>query len=138
MDLNTGEYVDGEEFLVTEEFWSRDYKELGSAAGLASGMGWLYANGHTPGRISVMVLSKMFQRLLAQLRSLPDSEFRPPRSLSEVETLVKVQMQVIVLLYGLASYSASPIGGEAQTLSIPNPDSCEQAGSGLASRSSAV
>jgi len=124
IDRRTGEYGSiTHDFNVTEDFWTRDCPKANLMKRFQESAHTyhIYVNGFAPGRISYFILQHVMNQFLSEIWSNPDWKFRPPRSLDESETLVKLYMQVVTTLFLLSDYSAQFIGGGIQTYTIPQP-----------------
>ena len=122
----TGEYENVDEtFAISEDFWNRDCPlgHLMEAFKDENVFYWqLYINGYAPGRIGYNVVSKKLDEFFSGIWGVKDWKFRQPKSLKEIEILVKLYMQVINDLFILSDYSANFIGGGTQTNLINKPD----------------
>jgi len=106
-----GKYsVPDADFKADEEFWR--YAERRA--------GWLFFNGSREGRFAINTLGKSLNDYMSWVWSA-GLGFRPPQSLKEVEGLVKLQMNMVTLLFGMSSFPGPPIGGETRIYSIPPP-----------------
>jgi hypothetical protein len=123
IDQNTGEYSKPTaNFLVSEDFWSRDCPKHNLMDAFKTDGYQVYVNGFASGRIGFVVLQqvldKAFRAIWENPWGWPNWKFRPPRSLQETEAFVRLTVQVICTLFELSDYDAPFIGGEVQTHSI--------------------
>jgi hypothetical protein len=82
----------------------------------------LYINGFPSGRIGYMMLQHKMTEFLRQIWSNRNWKFRPPKSLREMEVLVKLYTEFIIALFVMSDYSAPVIGGTPQIYGIPQPE----------------
>lgn len=122
----TGEYENVDEtFAISEDFWNRDCPQahLMEAFKDENNFSWqYYINGFSPGRIGYNVVAKKLDSFFSEIWSVKEWKFRQPKSLEEVEILVKLYMKAINDLFLLSDYSTKVIGGETQTHLIKRPD----------------
>jgi hypothetical protein len=122
----SGEYEGStQEFQISEDFWSRDYRKLPALrASLASSEALyeraFYTNGFPPGRITYVAIETMLRALLPALWANSVWSFRPPKTLSESALLIQTQMTIILTLLELSDLPHY-VGGEVRTLVIPPP-----------------
>ena len=119
---STGAYDDiRPTFQVSEDFWKRDYPADKTAGRLGPGRYWSYFNGTPEGRIAFHYFGELFTDFLRAVWSQPNWKFRPPQSLDELASIVKLQICTIGTLYGMSDYDAPLIGGEPQLETIAPP-----------------
>ncbi len=110
------------EFMVEEQLLGRDYSKYDLAKAFEQG-GWhMYINGFPPGRIVYMQLIHQLNESFKIIWNNPNWPFKPPSTLKETEAFVKLRMQFIATLFQSTKNDEQTIGGEIETLSIPNPD----------------
>lgn len=121
----TGEYEDiDENFGISEDFWNRDCPRQDMMSKFKNENVFVYQryiNGFPSGRISYNIVTKKLDEFLEKVWAVQGWQFRQPRSLDDVERLVKLYMQVISDLFILSDYNARYIGGGIQTHKIPQP-----------------
>jgi hypothetical protein len=120
IDPATGEYVRADDYLISEDFWTRDYADRGIREAIQMGGYQRYFNGTPPGRISFLGVSQLLQAFFAQVWQRADWPFRPPESLSELGSFIKLEITAVATLYGSSDYPAS-IGGSVQMDLTPPP-----------------
>ena len=124
-DINgqTGAYENfHSRFQVDEQFWNRDYPAPSVRATLNVGGYHAYFNGTPDGRIAFVQFRQIFGAFLRMVWSQPNWKFRPPKSLDELASLVKLQIQTVGTLYEMSDYPAPFIGGEPQIERMTPPD----------------
>jgi hypothetical protein len=110
-----------------ENFWEQDCRHKDSPTGFDRDgyEGWqVYANGFAPGRIAYMGIRLHIQQFLAQLwakHGEPGWHFRPPESLEESKTLMRLYMGLVNGLFEISDAPAPYIGGDVQIIGIPLP-----------------
>jgi len=123
IDGMTGEYTDRrDQFVASEDFWSRDYANALAAGHLPGGSfrQW-YFNGFPSGRISYNALRQTLLQFFEGIWRHPDWSFRPPTDLGELALFMRLELNVIATLFEVSDYSAPYIGGEPQVEAIPAP-----------------
>lgn len=130
IDQSTGEYAEPiEDFLVSEDFWSRDWPKHNLAKVFEANGYQVYVNGFASGRIGFVLLHQVIDRAFRAIwenpGGWPNWKFRRPQSLQETEAFVRLTVQALCTLFLLSDYEALYIGGEVQTYSIawPKPNS---------------
>ncbi len=122
----SGNYQDiRDTFAITEDFWTRDYQNQNLKETLQDPKYFarhIYVNGFTPGRIGFNVLTKELDKFFLGIWKVKDWQFRAPQTLEETELLVKIYMKVVDALFVMSDYNAHYIGGNTQTILIPQPD----------------
>ena len=122
IDLNTGEYTGtSTKFTVSEDFWTRDCPNSRLMEAFQQGVYWVYVNGFASGRIGFVALQRVMGGFFRTVWSNPNWRFRAPRSIEETQTLVRLNIQIIGTLFQLSDYPAPFVGGQVQTLVIPQP-----------------
>ena len=122
INTSTGAYEDiRRTFKVTEDFWKQDYQNEKNAGRLGPGWYRSYFNGTPHGRIAFHHFGQLFQDFLSAVWSQPNWKFRPPQSLDELASIVKLQIRTIGTLYGMSDYDAPFIGGDPQLHTIAPP-----------------
>jgi hypothetical protein len=119
----TGEYSrNGGPFVVTEDFWARDYRDWVAAkpAG-ADSIQQHYFNGYSDGRIAYHALMQTLWQFYQQVWARPGWEFRRPRTLSELASFVRLEMHSVVTIFGSSDYPVPVIGGRVQLRRIKPP-----------------
>ena len=129
IDQSTGEYSEpSSDFLVSEDFWSRDWPTHNRAKAFKENGYQVYVNGFASGRIGFVLLHQVidqgFRAIWANPGGWPHWKFRPPQSLQETEAFVRLTVQALCTLFLLSDFEALYIGGEVQTYSIawPSPN----------------
>lgn len=118
----TGGYFDiRDQFVVSEDFWTRDCPKSNAMAAFQSGAYQVYVNGFSSGRIGYFILQDRMNSFFNTIWAQPNWKFRPPRSLAETVLFVKLYMSIIGALFQVSDYSAPFIGGDCQTHEIPQP-----------------
>lgn len=125
IDSATGQYRITDPLQLTEDFWSRDCPKRNIMRAFQSDTYayQMYFNGFAPGRITFAALQPVLADFFESIWGQPDWKFRPPASIGETESLVKLYIQIISAMFQLSDYSAPIIGGYAQTYGIPQPRS---------------
>jgi hypothetical protein len=119
---SSGAYGDFRDtFQTSEDFWSRDCQHLESPTGFVDDNYQVYANGYPAGRIGYMAAQRHLNQLFVTLWSQPDWLFRPPQSLDETISFVRLYMSVIHGLFEVSDYSVPYVGGKIQVFGIPTP-----------------
>ena len=123
MDPVTGGYLDlKDQFSVSEDFWSRDCPRDNLISAFQSkGFAQIYINGYPPGRIAYLGVMQQLTAVFSQIWGNPEWRFRPPRSLAETVSFVKLFMSAIGTLFEASDYPAPYIGGRIQLCKIPCP-----------------
>jgi hypothetical protein len=122
VDPNTGAYVGVlDRFLVSEDFWNRDYNSDDTKAALRSGGSFRYFNGFHPGRIAFLGFSNMLWAVFEQIWTHPDWKFRRPKTLDELASIVEMQLRTVGTLFESSDYDAAYIGGPIQIETILPP-----------------
>ena len=122
IDEQTGAYVGpSAQFLLSEDFWNRDYLSPTTKAVFQSGGYQRYFNGFPPGRIAFFGLSNMLQSFFNQVWGHPSWKFRPPQSLDELASFVELEIRAIGTMFGSSNYPAPYIGGDVQIEVIAPP-----------------
>jgi hypothetical protein len=122
IDKETGKYDDFREtFQISEDFWTRDWKENKLAQHFEQGGYQIYINGLTSGRVSFWLLQSQMANFFWQVWSNRDWKFRPPKSTEESKLIVDLYIRTIGVLFSLSDYSAPFIGGTSQIHAIPKP-----------------
>jgi len=70
----------GDEFVVEEQFWQRDFKN-GDFDVLSKGWAVFYFNGYAPGRIAYLALNKDLDKFFKGVWNNSNWKFRPARSI---------------------------------------------------------
>lgn len=119
-----GEYMPAEPtFSVREDFWSGNFRDPLTRAGLTGGsIQLVYINGFPAGRIGYLGLSSHLREFLEAVWKEPNWHFRPPKTLQEYADLVTLQFGVIGTLFKISDYPAPYIGGEVRTVLLEPPD----------------
>jgi hypothetical protein len=123
MDPITGGYLDcRDQFLVSEDFWTRDCPKGNLISAFhSSGVAQIYINGYPPGRVAYLGVMQQLTIVFSQIWSKPEWQFRPPRSLAEMASFVRIYMSTIGTLFEVSDYPAPYIGGKIQICKIPCP-----------------
>jgi hypothetical protein len=126
MDINreTGEYLNiKQEFVKTEDFWTRDNKNsyIFRKFQTKNGDYQLYINGFTSGRVSYNIIQGYLMNFFRNLWSNKNYNFRPPKNIKEAKLLIENYMKLINTLFILSDYPGQPIGGDIQMHAIPQP-----------------
>jgi hypothetical protein len=122
IDPATGQYQITDQLQLSEDFWSRDCPQHNLMQAFQTGAYIFYFNGFAPGRITFAALQPIMADFFSNIWSNPNWNFRPPASISEIELLVKLFIQIISTVFQFSDYSAPLIGGDAQTYVIPQPE----------------
>ncbi|MDO0934463.1 hypothetical protein QQY66_23320 [Streptomyces sp. DG2A-72] len=107
-------------YLVTEDFWTRDYAKAPSGM-FAIGGSQRYFNGYPEGRIAYLGAMRRFREFYEQVWSEPGWKFRKPNSLDELVEFVTLELQAVNALFTSSDYPAPYIGGEIQIEKIYAP-----------------
>lgn len=121
----TGNYEDcRRNFQISEDYWQRDSQsgEKFRSLQLDSKKYQIYFNGFPPGRIAFNYLREILTSLFNEIWSNETWKFRPPENIEETEEFVKIQLQMISLLFNLSNYESKAIGGKIQSISISQPE----------------
>jgi hypothetical protein len=119
---STGEYSDGGVFKISEDFWGRDYpKWLGAKPTGADPVQQYYFNGYSEGRIAYYALSQTFRSFYQQVWNHPGWHFRPPQTLEQLASFVRLEISSVVTIFGSSDYPTPPIGGEVQLEAFAPP-----------------
>jgi hypothetical protein len=118
---HNGEYTAQNQFHISEDFWSRDCPRSNLMQEFQKGSYQIYVNGFASGRTSFMILQPIINKFFSEIWGNPAWKFRPPASINETETLVKLYIQIIESLFIFSDYSAPFIGGDPQTYAIQQP-----------------
>jgi hypothetical protein len=121
INASTGAYEGIGPFVVSEDFWSRDYPADPPGALVGPGRYWSYFNGTPDGRIAFYEFMQRFDRFLRTVWSQPGWKFREPQSLGELASIVDLQIRTIGALYGISDYHAPLVGGKPQICKIRPP-----------------
>jgi hypothetical protein len=122
IDPGTGEYFDvRDQFVFSEDFWTRDCPRSNLMAAFQSGRYLIYVNGFASGRIGYVALQDRLISFFSEVWAQPNWKFRPPRSLAETVLFVKLYMNIIDTLFQVVDYAAPFIGGGCQIHEIPQP-----------------
>jgi len=116
----TGGYQDvSPSFMVSEDYWNRDYH---ADHGNLGPWGYRsYFNGTPHGRIAFHQFGRHFRTFLESMWARPEWDFRGPETLDELAALVELQIRTIATLYKMSDYPAPYVGGEPQVMTIPPP-----------------
>lgn len=122
IDAATGGYFDiRDQFVVSEDFWTRDCPNSNAMAAFQSGAYQVYVNGFSSGRIGYFILQDRMNSFFNTIWAQANWRFRPPRSLAETVRFVKLYMSIIEALFQVSDYPAPFIGGGCQIQEIPQP-----------------
>ncbi len=122
IDAGTGGYFDiRDQFVVSEDFWTRDCPRSNAMAVFQSGAYQIYVNGFSSGRIGYFILQDRMNSFFDTIWEQANWKFRPPRSLAETVRFVKLYMSIIEALFEVSDYPAPFIGGDCQIHEIPQP-----------------
>jgi hypothetical protein len=122
IDPATGEYLDiRDQFLASEDFWTRDCPKSNLMAAFQSGGYQIYINGFASGRIGYVALQKHMNDFFSAVWAQPKWKFRQPGCLAEAVLFVKLYMSIIATLFRVSDYAAPFIGGDTQIHEIPQP-----------------
>lgn len=127
IDNRTGEYTNiNDKFNATEDFWTRDCPKNNLLEAFNKGMYQMYGNGFASGRIGFFMLQKTLNNFFLQIWSNTNWHFTPPKSLNQMEALIKLYIKIIGTLFEISDYPGPLIGGDIQTYTIPQPDNFVQ------------
>src|SRR5207245_9928686 len=111
MDPTTGEYLNiKDQFLVSEDFWTRDCPKDNMIEKFQDGAYQLYINGFASGRIGYLAVQTQLSEFFGAIWAQPPWKFRPPRSLRESVMFVKLYMSIIDTLFQVSDYPAPLVG----------------------------
>jgi hypothetical protein len=108
-------------FTVSEDFWTRDYRESQEQGIVDPGCYRNYFNGTPDGRVAFFYFGQLFNAFLHAVWNQPTWKFRPPESLDELATVVDLQIRTVGALFGMSNYAAPFVGGQPQIEKIPPP-----------------
>ncbi|MGA9040378.1 MAG: hypothetical protein WB421_07575 [Terriglobales bacterium] len=122
IDPATGEYSNTrDQFVVSEDFWTRDCPRSNLMSAFQSGAYQVYVNGFASGRIGYLALQKPINDFFAAIWAEQRWKFRSPQSLSEAVRFVRLYMSIIDTLFQSSNYPAPFVGGDTQIHEIPQP-----------------
>jgi hypothetical protein len=126
LDPNTGNYIGiRDAFTAIEDFWSRDCKFKEAQTGFPPAPGPYiahhYVNGFPDARIAYIAALHSLMPYFDALWSQPQRSYRPPKTLQESTTLLRMLMTIMADLFKISDYSALYVGGETQLVGIPFP-----------------
>jgi hypothetical protein len=122
IDESTGEYCESnDQFEVTEDFWNRDYLTRATQSAVRAGGSQRYFNGFPPGRMAFLGMTQLLGAFFQQVWDHPNWQFRPPQTLDELASFVKLEMYSVATIFGSSDYSAPFIGGAIQLVKIAPP-----------------
>jgi hypothetical protein len=122
IDSQNGNYVGAnDQFHVTEDFWKRDYLRDGTKAAFREGGFQRYFNGFPPGRIAFFGLTAMLRTFFQQVWTHPDWQFREPRTLDKLASLVELEIHAVGAMFRSSDYPAPYIGGDVQIEVVSPP-----------------
>src|SRR4029077_5893606 len=86
VDINaaTGDYDVQKSFVLTEDFWFRDYLNPGVQQALEAGKEMRYFNGLVPGRRAYLDFMQRLNEFLEQAWNEPAWRFRAPQTVNKV------------------------------------------------------
>jgi hypothetical protein len=117
-----GDYTDGGAFAISEDFWGRDYpKWLSAKPPGADPIQQYYFNGFTEGRIAYLTMFQSLRALYQQVWNHPGWPFHPPRTLEQLASFVRLEIELVVAIFGSSKYPTPPIGGDVQLESFTPP-----------------
>ena len=123
IDSGTGEYLDiRQQFLMSEDFWSRDCPARNLMAAFQTRAYQIYINGFASGRIGYLAVQERLNSFFRMIWTQPNWRFRPPNSLAESVLFVQLYMSIINTLFQVSDYAAPFVGGGTQIHSIAQPD----------------
>jgi hypothetical protein len=109
---STGAYRDpNDQFDVSEDFWNRGYLTDATRSAIRAGGSQRYFNGFPPERIAFGGLTQFLAAFFRQVWDHPNWRFRPPRTLDELASFVKLEMYAVTTIFMSSDYSAPFIGG---------------------------
>jgi hypothetical protein len=106
---------------VSEEFWTSDYRKIGTRMALASGLYHQYFSGITPGHVAFGDVSQLLHEFFQQAWEHQTWKFRAPSSLDELAPIVELSIRAIGTLYRCSNYPAPYVGGEVQVEKLIPP-----------------
>ena len=123
IDRATGNYYGhGREFQVSEEFWTGDYLDA-LRAGRRPGTPFRhwYFNGFPSGRATYNALRRHLVDLLDAVWNHPSWKFRPPTTIEELATFMRLEINLVAALFEASDYETPYVGGDAQVEAIATP-----------------
>jgi len=106
---------------VSEDFWARDYRKIGTRMALASGLAYHYFSGVTPAGTALVGVSRLLNDFFQQAWQNEAWGFRQPRTLDELAPIVELSIRAIGALCHCSDHPAPPIGGEVQVEKLTPP-----------------
>lgn len=111
----------GREFIVSEEFWSRDYPIEETRETLSGGGARMYLDGFAQKRVAYMLLHEQSHEFYGRLWQNGSKMFRTPRTLEDIASLVVLDMQICATFLLSQDSSRRRSNNQLEIEAVPAP-----------------